>query len=283
MRQAGRLVIVGLALAGAAGGCRPAVPPGPRNVVVTGSYTMAPLVQEIGQRFEAAHPGTRIDVQAVGSARGVSDAQQGLADVGMVARRLRPEEGGLHAFVLARDGVCLVVPRSNPLTGLSDGQVIGVFTRTTSNWRQLGGPDAPITVVGLADDRALAQTFFEFYHLQPGQVRPDLRAGDTGQVLKAVADKPHAVGYAALGQALAEAPGLSLRVLPCGSVPATLSNVGNGTYGLVRPLLLVTRDPPRGPTQEFLDFARSPAVHDLIEKYHAVPPPETAAPSGGVP
>jgi phosphate transport system substrate-binding protein len=233
---------------------------------------MAPLVQEIARRFEAAHPGVRLDVQAVGSARGVSDTQQGLADIGMVARPLRPEESALHAALLARDGVCLVVPRANPVTALDDTQVVGLFARTVDNWKRVGGPDAPVTVVAFPDARALAQVFLDHYHLRPGQVRPDLVAGDPEQVLQAVAGKPSAIGCATVGAAAAAADTLALRLLPCGKVPATPANVANGTYALIRPLLLVTREPPQGVVGEFIDFARSPAVRDVLDKYHEAPP-----------
>src|SRR5436305_907714 len=79
---------------------------GPANrLVLTGSSTVAPLAAEIGKRFEEQHPGVRIDVQTGGSSRGVADARQGLADIGMVSRALNEQEKDLHAFSIARDGV----------------------------------------------------------------------------------------------------------------------------------------------------------------------------------
>jgi phosphate transport system substrate-binding protein len=274
MKRHGRLFVLGLALGGSVAGCRPAAPPAPRNLVVTGSHAMAPLVQEIGRRFEAAHAGARINVQATGTARGISDVQQGLSDFGMIARPLQPEETGLHAFAIARDGVCLVVPRSNPVPALTDAQVVGIFTRTISNWKQVGGPDAPVTVIGESDGRDLAQVFLGHYKLKAGQVRPDVLGGDGEQILQAVAQRRDAVGYAPLGLATESAPVLMLRLLPCGGVAATPANVANGTYPIPRPLLLATREAPQGPAKEFLDFARSPAVREVLDKYHVVPPAE---------
>ncbi|MGH7889036.1 MAG: substrate-binding domain-containing protein, partial [Thermodesulfobacteriota bacterium] len=58
------------------------------KLVLTGSSTVAPLAAEIGKRFEAQHPDVRIDVQTGGSSRGVADARQELADIGMVSRAL---------------------------------------------------------------------------------------------------------------------------------------------------------------------------------------------------
>jgi phosphate transport system substrate-binding protein len=272
--RANKLIVVSLVLGGCAAGCRQAAPPAAPNLVLTGSYAMVPLVQDIGRRFEADHPGVHVNVQGAGTARGISDVQQGLADIGMIARALQPEEMGLSAFVIARDGVCLVVPRSNPITALTDSQVAGILTHVISNWKQVGGPDGPITLIGEPEGRSLALPLFDHYKLRAAQVRPDLPAGDAEQILKAVSERPDAIGCAPVGLASEQASALRLRLLPCGGVAATPANVVNGTYPILRPLLLVTRDPPQGLAKDFIDFARSPVVREVLDKYHESPPGE---------
>ena len=79
------------------------------KLVITGASTLAPLIAEIGKRFESLHPTVRIDVQSGGSSRGVADARQGLADIGMVSRAMKEEERDLSAFPVARDGVCPIL------------------------------------------------------------------------------------------------------------------------------------------------------------------------------
>src|SRR5262249_15722172 len=90
------LVVSSLLLAVTCSGCRQQEQ-NLRNLVLTGSSAMVPLLRDIGKRFESSHPGVRIDVQASSSTRGVADARQGLADIGMVARSLKPEEAMLYA------------------------------------------------------------------------------------------------------------------------------------------------------------------------------------------
>jgi phosphate transport system substrate-binding protein len=270
MRQTTTLLILGTVLAA---GCRETVPPPGRNLVITGSYSMAPLVNEMARRFEAAHPGVRVEVQGVGSARGISDTQQGLADLGMVARALRPDEiGNLHAEAIARDGICLVVPRTNPVSGLTDVQVIALFVRTATNWKQVSAPEGPLTVIGVHDSRGLAQAFLDHFKLKAGQVRLDVTAADGEQALKAVATQPLGIAYAPLRLAESMAGGLGLRLVPLNGVAPTTASLADGSYSFTRPLLLVTRDAPQGLTREFLEFARSPEVRDLVEKFHAAPP-----------
>jgi phosphate transport system substrate-binding protein len=263
------VVVVGLFLGGAAG-CGPAGGPPAQHLVITGSYTMAPLVRDIADRFRTAHPGVRVDVQPDGTARGVRETQEGLADVGMVGRALHPDETGLQAAVVARDGIALVVHRDNPIKALAEAQVVSLFTRSVATWKPLGGPDVPVTLVALPDDRALSQSFQDHYNLRPGQVRPDVTAADSAHALEAVAGRPEAIGYADLGPAAAS--GLAVRLLPCAGIAATPANVANGSYPMVRPLLLVTRGPPAGAAGPFVEFARSAAVRDLLEKYHLTPP-----------
>ena len=88
------------------------------KLVLTGSSTVAPLAGELGKRFESLHPGVRVDVQMGGSSRGIADARQGLADIGMCSRALKETESDLLAFTIARDGICIIVHKKNPVTSL---------------------------------------------------------------------------------------------------------------------------------------------------------------------
>jgi phosphate transport system substrate-binding protein len=122
------------------------------KLVITGSSTIAPLIAEIGKRFESSHPGVRVDVQAGGSSRGIADAREGLADIGMSSRLLKEQEkDGLVSYLFARDGVCFLVHKNNPVSELSDQQIRDIFTGKIANWKQIGGRDAPITVINRAD------------------------------------------------------------------------------------------------------------------------------------
>src|SRR5262249_36343439 len=92
------------------------------------------------------------------------------------------------------------------------------------------------------------------------------------QLLQAVGSTPGAVAAVLLGPAEAAlAAGVPVRLVPLGGVAPTPENVRTGTYPLARPLSLVTRDPPSGSVQAFLDFARSDQVQDLLRKYSVVP------------
>lgn len=252
--------------------CSPADAAGRRTVVVTGSSTIAPLMSEIGKRFEELHPGVRVDVQSGGSSRGVADARQELADVGMVSRALKPDEADLHGFPIARDGVCVILNAENPVRELTDEQVIAIYTGQVTSWKEVGGPDAPITVVNKAEGRSTLELFLHTFQLKSADIHASVVIGDNEQGIKTVAGNPDAIGYVSVGSAeYASTHDVAIRPLAMRGVEATVESVRRGTFPLARELNLVTSRPPEGLTRELIEFARSPAVHDLVAELYFVP------------
>lgn len=242
------------------------------RLTLTGSSTIAPLMSEIGRRFEAEHPGIRVDVQTGGSSRGIADARGGLADIGMVSRDLKSDEQDLHAFPIARDGIGLIVHESNPVAKLSREQVIDIYTGNLGNWQEVGGKDSEIVVVHKASGRSTLELFLAHFGLRDPQVVPDVIIGDNEQGVKTVAGNPHAIGYVSIGTAeFDQQQGVPIRLLPIGGIAPTTANVANGTFPLSRNLNLVTREQPTGAARQLIDYARSAAVGDLITELAFVP------------
>ena len=134
------------------------------KLVISGSSTMAPLIAEIGKRFENLHPGTRVDVQTGGSSRGIADTVNGLADIGMVSRALKPQEHALHRTAIAHDGITMILHKDNPVNELSNDQIRSIYSGVITNWKTVGGPDAPITVVNKAEGRSRWSYSFSIFN-----------------------------------------------------------------------------------------------------------------------
>ncbi len=242
------------------------------KLVITGSSTVAPLIAEIGKRFERLYSKVRVDVQTGGSSRGVADARQGLADIGMVSRAMKDEEKDLHAFPVARDGVGFILHKENPVQSLTDEQVIAIYTGKITNWTGVGGKDAPITVVNKAEGRSTLELFLHYFQLKNTDVKSQVVIGDNEQGVKTVAGNRNAIGYVSIGTAeYDESQGVPIKLLPVGEVAASTETVRNGTFPLSRPLHIITRTPPVGLTKAFIDFAQSKAVHDIITQQYFVP------------
>jgi phosphate transport system substrate-binding protein len=242
------------------------------KLVLTGSSTVAPLLAEIGKRFEQAHPGVRVDVQSGGSSRGIADARQGVADIGMASRALKEDENDLHAFAVAQDGICIILHQNNPIAALSDEQVVAIYTGKINNWKDAGGSDAPITVVNKAEGRSTLELFLHYFKLKNTDIQADVIIGDNQQGIKTVAGNPNAIGYVSIGSAEYDAThGVPIKLLPVGGVAASIENVKNGAFPLSRPLNLVTKTAPEGLAKQFIEFAQSESVHDIIREQYFVP------------
>ena len=242
------------------------------KLVITGSSTMAPLLLEIGKRFEATHPNTRIDVQTGGSSRGIADTINGLADIGMASRALTAKEQHIHGIVVARDGIGIILHASNPIDQLTNDHIRDIYTGKITNWRQVGGHDASITVVNKAQGRSTLELFLQYFHLSNREVHAHVVIGDNEQGIKTVAGNPHAIGYVSIGTAQYDAShGLPIRLLPLQQISASIENVRTGIFPLSRPLTLVTKSSPTGLTKTFIEYALSTQVHDLILQQYFVP------------
>ncbi len=242
-----------------------------KRLVLTGSSTVAPLVLEIGKRFEEKNPGIRVDVQTGGSSRGVADARSGKADIGMASRELVASEKDLFAHTIALDGIALIIHSSNPVKTLTTDQVKAVYTGKITNWKQLGGNDKPITVVNKAEGRSTLDLFLSHFKLQNSEIKASVVIGDNQQGIKTVAGNPNSIGYVSIGTAeYEESNSTPIRLLPMAGIPAKVAQVQDGSFPLSRPLNLVTNKPPTGLAKRFIDFAQSAAVHDIIKDQYFV-------------
>jgi phosphate transport system substrate-binding protein len=245
------------------------------KLVLTGSSTVAPLVSEIAKRFEAEHSGVRVDVQSGGSGRGITDARQGTVDIGMVSRALKPEEKDLQAFSIARDGVTVILNKNNPVKSLTDKQIVDIYIGKVTNWRSVGGKDGAITVVNKAEGRSTLELFAYYFKLKNTDIKAQVVIGENEQGIKTVAGNPNAIGYVSIGSAEASVQGgagngVAIKLLPVNGIAATTANVQNGTFPISRPLNLVTKTQPQGLAKEFIDFAESQQVSDIVKKQNFV-------------
>lgn len=270
-----RLALVVLALSACGKPSAPA-PSDPDSLqgklVITGSSTVAPLAAEIGKRFESLHAGVRVDVQTGGSSRGIADARQELADIGMASRALKTEESDLHGFAIARDGIAVILNAANPVAVLTEDQVVAIYTGRITRWTEVGGGDAPITVVNKAEGRSTLELFLHYFKLESPAVKAHVVIGDNEQGIKTVAGNPDAIGYISVGAAeYSTTHGVPVKLLPMQGVAASIATVKDGSFPLSRPLTLVTKAEPTGLVKAYIDYARSPAVHDLVEQLYFVP------------
>ena len=212
-------------------------------------------------------------MQTGGSSRGVNDTRNGSNDVGMVSRPLKDDEKDLHAFAVATDGVSIILHKNNPVAsidfaprwsrftpGKSPTGIMSAVTTRPSPWSTRPRVDPTL------------ELFLHYFKLKNSDIKADVVIGDNEQGIKTVAGNPNAIGYVSIGTAEYDIEhGQPIKLLPIGGVPATSANVANGKFPLSRPLNLVTKAPPQGLVKEFIEFAQSPRVHDLVREQSFVP------------
>lgn len=243
------------------------------RMTLTGSSTIAPLVSEMAKRFEQREPDVRIDVQTGGSSRGITDATRGTADIGMSSRALTDsEKSDLVSYTIATDGVCVLVHATNPVENLTDDQIRAIYSGNVTNWRHVGGDDAPITVVNRADGRSELELFTDYFAINAADIQASLISGENQHGIKTIAGDPNAIIYMSVGASEFEAGrGVPVKLLRWNGIEASSQTVAEGRFPLSRPLILVTRPEPPALVRRFIEFARSDDMHDLVRQFAYVP------------
>lgn len=240
----------------------------PGKLTVSGSSTMAPLVAEMARRYEHKHPHVSIKVLASSSGRGLSDARNGLSQIGMVSRLLQEDEKDLKSFPVAVDAISFIVSSGNRVKFISKVQLAGIFSGRITNWKELGGRDEAIKVVLRDDSRSSTKLVAEFLHISVPQMKGTIIPADSSATIKAVGKLSNVIGYVSFGEAYPySGKNGKIKMLVLDRQPPTKVSILNGSYPLIRVLNLVTKGEPGPLAADFIRYCRSKAVSDLVTTY----------------
>ncbi|MCL1123951.1 phosphate ABC transporter substrate-binding protein [Shewanella surugensis] len=246
-------------------GCQPKDDSAQEKIIITGSSTVAPLISLIAEAYEKQHPNVYIDVQTGGSSRGIADARSGMADIGMVSRRLKSNEADLVAYTVALDGIAMIVHKDNPISSLNDQQIQAIYTDHINNWSDVGGNNQAITVIHKAAGRSTQELFLTFFKLNEKSVKADLIIGDNQHAILSVMQSRQAVAYVSIGAAQFEINnGTPIKLLPMNDIEASISMLQNHAFPIIRELNLVTFGESSLATQKFIQFSQSSMVMPII-------------------
>lgn len=238
------------------------------TVSTDGSTSMENVIRALGEAFEAQNTGVTFTYNPTGSGSGIQAVQEGRCDIGLSSRALKDEEAanGLTATVLAYDGIAVIVNPENPITDLDVDTIARIYTGEITNWKDVGGQDAEIVLIGREAGSGTRDGFESITGTEDScQYRQELTA--TGDVITAVAQNPNAIGYASLASVKD-----NVRAISVGGAAPTEDTVKDGSYVIQRPFILVTKsDTPLSDTaQKFFDFAVSTDAAALISAAGAV-------------
>ncbi len=238
------------------------------TVATDGSTSMEKVIGALGEAFENQNDGVTFTYNPTGSGSGIQAVQEGRCDIGLSSRNLKEEEaaGGLEATILAYDGIAVIVSPENPVVDLDVETIAKLYTGEITNWKDVGGNDAPVVLIGREAGSGTRDGFESITDTKEQcQYRQELTS--TGDVITAVAQNPDAIGYASLAS-LKD----SVKAVTVGGVAPTEDTVKDGSYVIQRPFVLVTRKDAAlsDAAQAFFEFATSPDAAELIANAGAV-------------
>ena len=238
------------------------------TVSTDGSTSMEKVINSLGESFMAANKDVKFTYNPTGSGSGSQAVTEGRCDIGLSSRALKDDEkaSGLVETVLAYDGIAIVVSPENPVSDLDVDTIAKIYTGEITNWKDVGGDDAEIVLIGREAGSGTRDGFESITGTKDAcAYRQELTS--TGDVINTVSQNPNAIGYASLS-----AVGESVKALTVGGVKATEATVKDGSYVVQRPFVLVTKeDTELSPAaQAFFDYTISPEVADIIAGAGAV-------------
>lgn len=247
----------------------PSATGGIQSLTVTGSTTVLPIAQGAAEAYMDAHSDADIKVSGGGSGVGIQAIGEGTAGIGMSSRDLKAEETAkypnLQVTRIADDGIAVIVNPANTVNALTLEQVREIYQATITNWKEVGGPDQAIVIIG-RDSASGTRSFFTEKVLENGNAAPTmLEKNSNGAVAQTIAQTPGAIGYVSIGYLDGSVKGLDILVNG-NPVKPTVENVKSGQYPISRPLIMITEGAPQGLAKSYLDFIASPAGQEIVAK-----------------
>ena len=207
------------------------------SISMVGSTSMEKLANALSEAFMEEYPDVTVTAEFVGSGAGIEAVTNGTADIGNSSRSLKDEEkaAGVVENVVAIDGIAVCVDPANEVANLTKEQLTNIYNGTVTNWKEVGGADEPIIVIGREAGSGTRGAFEELVDLKDACKYAN-ELDSTGAVIAKVASTPGAIGYASL-----DALDDSVKALSLEGVEATAENIKAGNYFLSRPFVMATK------------------------------------------
>jgi len=242
----------------------------PEMISVDGSTTVLPIAQKTAEAFMDANSWADIQVTGGGSSVGVQKVGEGTASIGMASRDLKSSEAekypNLVQYVIAKDGIAVIVHTTNPVSDLTIAQLKSIYKGEITNWKDLGGSDAEIVVVGRDSASGTREVFSELVMDKEDFTPTQLEKNSNGAVKQTIVQTPGAIGYVGLGYI-----DDTVKAIVIEGVAPSIPNVLDGRYKISRSLNLFTEGEATGLAKEYIDYILSDEGQKIVEDEGFVP------------
>ncbi|WP_428773510.1 phosphate ABC transporter substrate-binding protein [Vibrio sp.] len=248
-----------------------------KEVNISGSTSVARLMDVLAEDFNTTHPETYIAVQGVGSSAGITLVKKGVAHLGMSSRYLTEQEQdeSVKVVTIAFDGLAVVVNQSNPVQNLSREQLYNIYKGKIDNWKQVGGNDQKIAVVTREASSGTRYSFESLLGLTQvindrlvSDINPDNLVVNSNSMVKTIVNhNKQAIGFISTGSV-----DKSIKAIDFEGVHASSKSIASGEYQLSRPFIVVYPDGKLSADGEnFLKYLQSERAKALISEYGYIP------------
>jgi phosphate transport system substrate-binding protein len=256
---------------------------------VIGSNTVTPLTSVWAEEFMKMHPKVNIAVSGPGSGAGIAALINGTTDICQASRLIKTTEidqaqaNGVEPYEIqvATDALSVVVNPDNPVSELTIAQLSAIYAGQITNWKEVGGNDAPIVAIA-RDTNSGTHVFFKEHVVQmQGLPTEDksleyggniLMLPSTEEGVSQVAANPNAIFYPGLGYVTDAVKPLGIKkTADRAAVKPSLETALDGTYPIARPLLYYTNGAPEGVIKAFIDYCLSPEGQEKVIEVGYVP------------
>lgn len=239
-----------------------------QTVSTDGSTSMEKVIGALKETYEAENKNVEITYNPTGSGTGITAVLEGRCDIGLSSRALKDEEKakGLTETIVAIDGIAVIVNPANPIQNLSMEQITKIYKGEIKNWKEVGGNDSEIVLIGREAASGTREGFETITGTKGCKYRNELTS--TGDVIATVAGNPGAIGYASLASIKD-----TVKALSVDGITPSEATVKDGSYKVQRPFVLVTKSDKAlsEEAQAFFDFVASANANTVISAAGAVP------------
>lgn len=234
------------------------------KVTVSGSTSVGSPMEKLAEVFEENNSGITVEVQQLGSSAGIKNAIEGVSEIGMSSRDLKDEEksSGIKETIIATDGIAVITNTANGVTDLTLDQVKDIYTGNITNWKEVGGNDAPIVVVSREDGSGTRDGFQEKVGFESEELVSDATISDgSGNIKSTVEGNENAIGYISFGY-LDE----KVNSVKVNGVEINHETVSNNEYVIARPFILVHKEDISDNAKSLIDFILSDDGQSILEE-----------------
>lgn len=240
------------------------------TISISGSTSVGPLMEKIAEKYESDNSNVSIEINQVGSSAGIKDTINGVSEIGMSSRALKPaEENELKPTVIAYDGIAIITNINNPIKNITLEQIKDIYTGKITNWKDIeGGKDAPIVVASREEGSGTRDAFQEIVGYKSEELKADaMISNGNGGLKETVVGNENAIGFVSF-----EYLDDKVNIVDVENISAKAEQVKSGEYKISRPFLLTTKEGNLTENgQNLIDFILSDIGQSIVKENKLIP------------